>query len=108
MPESITPQNLKTALATDDAPVLLDVRRRPVVEAAPDRVPGSSWRDPGEVDVWAAALSQNKSIVVYCVHGHEVSQGVAARLEALGYEVRFLADGIEGWREAGGEVEPRR
>lgn len=108
MAQSVTTQNLKTALATaDTSPVLLlDVRREPVFEAAPDRIAGSSWRDPGEVGAWGAELPQNVPIVVYCVHGHQVSQGVAAQLVELGYDARYLEGGIEAWRETGGATSP--
>lgn len=108
MAKSVTTQDLRTALAIDGAPVLLDVRRKPVFEAAPDRIMGSSWRDPSEVGAWSGTLAQGVPVVVYCVHGHEVSQGVATQLDELGYDARYLEGGIEGWREAGGEVEPRR
>lgn len=109
MTKSITPQDVKTLLAADDtSPVLLlDVRRKPTFEAAPDRIPGSNWRDPSEVSTWSAELHRGAPVVVYCVHGHQVSQGVATQLAELGHEARYLEGGIEGWREAGGEVEPR-
>lgn len=109
MAKSITPDDLKTALATNDtSPILLlDVRRKLTFEAASDRISGSSWRDPSEVSTWAAELPKDSSIVVYCVHGHEVSQGVATQLDQLGYETLYLEGGIEGWRETGGELEPR-
>lgn len=110
MTKSITPQDVKVALARDSvSPILLlDVRRKPAFEAAPDRISGSSWRDPSEVRAWSAELPQGVPIVVYCVHGHEVSQSIAMRLGELGYESLYLEGGIEGWREVGGELEPCR
>jgi Fe-Mn family superoxide dismutase len=107
MAKSITPQEVKTLLATDtSAPLLLDVRRKPTFEAAPDRIAGSSWRDPSEVSAWSAGLPRSGPVIVYCVHGHEVSQSVATQLDELGYQARYLEGGIEGWREAGGQIEP--
>lgn len=106
MAESITPQEVKALLVTDTPPILLDVRRKTTYEAAPDRITGSSWRDPSEVSAWSAALPQDVPIIIYCVHGHEVSQGVATQLDKLGYEVRYLEGGIEGWRESGEGLEP--
>lgn len=108
MAESITPQDVKTALATDSASsiLLLDVRRKPTFEAAPDRISGSSWRNPSEVSTWVAELPKSTPVVVYCVHGHEVSQGVATQLGNMGCKTLYLEGGIEGWREAGGEIEP--
>ena len=46
-------------------------------------------------------------MVVYCVHGHNVSQGAAAALRARGVYARVLAGGIEGWRDAGGVLMAR-
>lgn len=93
-------------LAGDRSLVLLDVRRKTVFESALDRIPGSSWHDPSGVEGWAKALPQDAPVVVYCVHGHAVSQSVAAQLGQLGCDARYLEGGIEGWREAGGELEP--
>jgi Fe-Mn family superoxide dismutase len=107
--KSITPQDVETLLAADDtSPAsLLDVRRKPTFEVAPDRIPGSSWRDPTEVSSWSTELPRGAPVVVYCVHGHQVSQGVATQLTELEHEARYLEGGIEGWREAGMEVEPK-
>jgi Fe-Mn family superoxide dismutase len=40
-------------------------------------------------------------VVVYCVHGHEVSRSIALALNARGIPARYLVGGIEAWREAG-------
>jgi hypothetical protein len=40
--------------------------------------------------------------VVYCAHGHEVSQAAAARLRALGLKARFLDGGFDAYVAAGG------
>jgi hypothetical protein len=42
--------------------------------------------------------------VVYCVHGHQVSQSAAALLRSLGVRARYLEGGIEAYRESGGPV----
>jgi len=86
--------------------VLLDVRRRPAFEAADSTIPDAVWRDPEEVEGWANELPKDTITVVYCVHGHGVSQGVAARLEGLGFDARYLEGGIERWKEGGGETQP--
>jgi hypothetical protein len=44
------------------------------------------------VDTWKHTLPRGSDVVVYCVHGHEVSQGVAKALGA-----RYLEGGIEHW-----------
>jgi superoxide dismutase, Fe-Mn family len=68
----------------------------------PDALDGAaSWRDPAEVAQWAHELAPGQRVVVYCVHGHEVSQNTARSLRAAGIEADFLQDGFEGWKAAG-------
>jgi thiosulfate sulfurtransferase len=83
---------------------ILDVRRRSAFEAEPRLIPGAVWRKPEEVAMWANALNPNQPLVVYCVHGHEVSQGVAGHLRAHGLEAVWLDGGIEAWKASGGLV----
>jgi superoxide dismutase, Fe-Mn family len=84
-----------------DGAVVLDVRRAPVFAQADAMIPGASWRDPAEVAQWAHELAPGQRVVVYCVHGHEVSQNTARSLRAAGIEADFLQDGFEGWKAAG-------
>src|SRR5262249_29594093 len=42
---------------------------------------------------------------VYCVHGHEVSQGAAAALNDAGISTRYLEGGLEGWKAAAGSLD---
>ena len=44
-------------------------------------------------------LFRSADVVVYCVHGHEVSQSAAKALGAA-----YLEGGIEAWRASGGEL----
>lgn len=80
---------------------LIDVRRAPVFALADSLIAGARWHDPAAVDTWAATLPPGEPVIVYCVHGHEVSQGAAARLRAAGLDARFLIGGIEAWKAAG-------
>ncbi|MCX7199375.1 MAG: chromate resistance protein, partial [Proteobacteria bacterium] len=68
---------------------------------------GALCRDPADVSRWMTALPPAADVVVYCVHGHQVSQGVAQALREAGWKARFLDHGLEGWREAGGAVVPK-
>ena len=93
------------ALTADRSDIsLIDVRRRPAFESDPRLIPGAVWRDPEQVAIWAAALNQDQPVVVYCVHGHEVSNGVVDRLRELGFEAALIAGGIAAWQAAGGPV----
>ena len=105
MEASISASQLKSALAGGEPPLLIDVRRAPAFRAAPDMAAGALRRDPAQVDGWAQSLPRAASAVVYCVHGHEVSQNAAKALQQKGIAARYLEGGLEeGWRAAGGEL----
>jgi rhodanese-related sulfurtransferase len=99
MDASITPAALRQSLSTLQTPVVIDVRRQATFLAAPDVLRGALRRDPARVDEWRQTLPAKADIVVYCVHGHEVSQNAA---KALG--CRYLEGGLEAWRADGGEL----
>jgi Fe-Mn family superoxide dismutase len=94
----------------DDVPQAahcIDVRRASVYQAAPTTLPRARWCDPAAIDTWAGELPPGSDVVVYCVHGHEVSRAAALRLRAAGIRARFLHGGLEGWVAAGHPVVPR-
>jgi rhodanese-related sulfurtransferase len=108
MDMSISAQQLKSALAGVQPPLLIDVRRQPAFRAAHDMAAGALRRDPGAVAVWSKTLPRAASVVTYCVHGHEVSQNAAKALRDLGLSARYLEGGLEeGWKAAGGELLPK-
>ena len=92
MDASLAPAALQQALRSGQPPLVIDVRKTPAFRAAPDMIRGALRRDPAAVELWKRALPRGADVVVYCVHGHEVSQGVA---QALG--ARYLEGGIEHW-----------
>jgi rhodanese-related sulfurtransferase len=105
MDTSITASQLKTDLAGSRAPLLIDVRRAAAYRSAPDMAAGALRRDPAQVAAWGRELPRAGSVVVYCVHGHEVSQNAATALREMGLNARFLEGGLEeGWKAAGGEL----
>ena len=105
MDAAINFSDLKSALGRARAPLVIDVRKTPAFSAAPDMIAGALRRDPAAVAAWAKELPSAGDVVVYCVHGHEVSQGVAAALRAAGIAASYLVDGIEeGWKQAGGAL----
>lgn len=85
--------------------LLLDVRREGVYRDAPSQLVHTQWRDPAAVSQWIASLPTDREIIVYCVHGHEVSRATTLRLRAAGLRARYLQGGIEGWQAAGGAVQ---
>jgi rhodanese-related sulfurtransferase len=90
-----------TAAALKQSPdsLVIDVRRDERWRASPYVIRGALRRDPQALDAWKALLPRAASVVVYCVHGHEVSQNVAKALGA-----RFLEGGIEAWQEQNGNL----
>jgi len=93
--------DLYARIGTADAPLLFDVRRAAGFEADETLIVGAVRRDPDGVAAWHGELPRDRSVVVYCAHGHEVSQGVAAALRAAGNDARYLEGGIAGWVELG-------
>ena len=96
---AISAASLRQSLSTDRPPLVIDVRKVPTFLDAPDLVRGALRRDPLRVADWGKSLPDEADVVVYCVHGHEVSQGAAKALGA-----RYLEGGIEAWRASGGEL----
>jgi superoxide dismutase, Fe-Mn family len=105
--KTIAAETLRQWLAAGRRLALLDVRRAPIYAEANDMLPGAVWRDPFAVAAWRTDLDRTAPVVVYCVHGHEISRNAAAALTAAGIEAYTLAGGIEGWRKAGGATAPK-
>jgi rhodanese-related sulfurtransferase len=99
MDAAISPAALRQSLRSSQPPLVIDVRRRERFLDSTYLVRGALRRNPEEVENWKKALPAAPSVVVYCVHGHEVSQNAARALGA-----RYLEGGIEAWREMGGEL----
>jgi rhodanese-related sulfurtransferase len=99
MDASITAAELRQSIRSSNPPIVIDVRRNERFLDATDLIRGALRRDPQRVAEWRKTLPAAASVVVYCLHGHEVSQGVANALQA-----KYLEGGIEAWRESGGEL----
>jgi hypothetical protein len=78
------------------------VRREERFSESAYLVRGALRRDPAGVAQWGKTLPGKTEVVVYCVHGHEVSQGIARTLGA-----RYVEGGIEAWRAAGGALDTK-
>jgi thiosulfate sulfurtransferase len=104
MVEAISVAQLQALMASAKPPLLCDVRRQPAFLASPMVIAGAVRRLPETVATWGAQLGEVEEVVVYCVHGHEVSQGVAAQLVERGVRCRYLFGGIEQWLAEGGPI----
>jgi rhodanese-related sulfurtransferase len=99
MDASISAASLKQSILGAEPPLVIDVRRNERFRESPYLMKGALRRDPERVAEWKKTLPKAASVVVYCVHGHEVSQNAAKALGA-----RYLEGGIEAWREMGGDL----
>jgi len=106
MSTDLSPEALMTRLASGSAPLVIDVRKPEAFRAEPATIPGAIWRDPSTLADWAGGLPDGRAVVVYCVHGHEVSRNARDALRRQGFDADRLAGGLEGWKAAGGRVVP--
>lgn len=108
MSTSITFSDVASSRKAVEPPLLIDVRRRDAFRGATDMAAGALRREPDSVSRWAKSLPRASMIVVYCVHGHQVSQGVAQALSDEGLRACYLQGGLEeGWKSEGGALDPK-
>ena len=96
---SISAQDLYVRLGSARAPLVIDVRNPTAFDLDETMLVGAIRRLPTDVERWRDALPKGSAVVVYCIHGHEVSQNVATALRAAGVDARYLEGGIDGWTE---------
>ena len=104
---NMTANQLSEALTGATPPLVIDVRRREAYLKDTQTIAGALRRDPERVSSWAGELPSAEQIVVYCVHGHEVSQGAARALAAEGRQAFFLEGGLADWQSAGGACDAK-
>lgn len=104
MPLSIPVEELAENLKLSERRIVIDVRKEPAFAASGRIIAGAVRRLPQEVADWSGAFA-GQQVAVYCVHGHEVSQGVAAALEKHGVDAVYLEGGFEAWCSAGGATD---
>src|SRR5215510_5255631 len=105
---SVSAAQLRAEITGGTPPIIIDVRRRPAFGSSREMVGGALRRDPEQASAWARTLPAASSVVVYCVHGHEVSQKAAAALSASGVAARYLEGGLEeGWKSVGGPLDSK-
>lgn len=80
--------------------VIIDVRKEPARRVSMLTIPNAQHRRPFAADMWWPEFA-GRSVVVFCVHGHEVSRAVAGFLRDNGVDAAFLEGGFEAWRESG-------
>jgi rhodanese-related sulfurtransferase len=97
---SISSYDLWNLIGTNNAPRVLDVRRRDIYGAAEGVIPGSVWRDPERAHEWIGTLDSVPTVIV-CKMGHQLSQMIAAQLRERGSGAQIVEGGYAAWTEAG-------
>jgi rhodanese-related sulfurtransferase len=109
LPQSISVSELQARLQAAGPPMVLDVRRSEAFEQSSLVIPGAVRCVPEFFDSWVKELPDGTPLVAYCVHGRQVSQGIASKLVESGFDAYYLVGGIEQWQQDGGatvEYEP--
>jgi len=106
--EKITISELEEWQRASRAFTLLDIRRAKVRQADGADIQGSRWLSPDGLFTWKDEVARDRPVVFVCAHGHELSQGAAATLRAMGLDARYLVDGFTGWRDGGRAIVPLR
>ncbi|MEX0956552.1 MAG: rhodanese-like domain-containing protein [Rhizobiaceae bacterium] len=102
MPCSISPLEAEHSMQFT---TLIDVRKEPARLESGLTIPGAQRRTHDTVMEWRGQFT-GKSVVLFCVHGHEVSRNACAALVQNGVDARYLDGGFEAWRSAGLAVVP--
>jgi rhodanese-related sulfurtransferase len=100
-PDAITVAQFFRLVGTAGAPLVIDVRTDEDHLADPRVPPASVRRDHRSVSAGASAFA-DRSVIVICRRGLELSQGVAAWLRHAGARAEYLEGGFDAWVEAKG------
>ena len=109
MSKSISAHDLSKLSGTSAWPTVVASTRCFKFEEEGRAIAGSVWRDHMDTETWGPQLAGlGKPIIVYCLHGHNVSQLAVAQLRSQGIDARHLEGGIDAYEEAGGLVLKQR
>ena len=104
---SITPDALRTLLASKQEVRLFDVRQPLDLLADSEIIPGAIRIPPREVFQNPSLIPKDKDLIVYCTcPGDKTSRAVLHRAQSMHFlRVRFLKGGLAGWKAQGYPVE---
>ena len=98
MSDTLSPSELRKLLDSGTDITVLDVRRSEDRVDVAFPIPGARWKDPEQIAEWSKELIHSGRIVVYCVHGHQVSKEARGFLREQGLRTHILEGGIEAWQ----------
>lgn len=97
----ISVEELAIELRGEQPVVLLDVRREQARAESGLEIAGTIWRNPAHWLDWKDEFLAAPRVLLYCAHGHEISQGLTATLCAMGVDAVSVAGGFSAWQAAG-------
>ena len=98
---AVSVSTLSSALAQPNPPLLIDVRRQGARQASGLTLENALWRDPALWLDWKDEVAAMPGpLVFFCVHGHEISQGLSAALCAMGQDAQYLEGGFAAWQQS--------
>jgi rhodanese-related sulfurtransferase len=100
-PTTISPGELASLVGTRACPPIIDVRREKVFAESEALIASAVWRNHLSAREWAGEFTR-AAPVIYCAHGHNVSELAATLLRHEGVPTRILEGGIEAYVAAGG------
>lgn len=103
--DSISVQELQSLISSGSNVQIVDVRLTKDFDKT-QVIPSANWYANDQVSQWGKQLDKNKPVVVYCVHGHKVSQQVVDQLRKSGFSAQRLQGGIEAWKSNKGITIP--
>ncbi|WP_458760872.1 rhodanese-like domain-containing protein [Afipia sp. TerB] len=98
---SISFHDLCADLGSGAAQFVVGIRRDAGFAKASQLLGPAANHSPDNIEQWRSDLPGRRQVVTYCVHGDQVSQGVAIALRAMGVDANFLEGGIVAWTERG-------
>lgn len=100
---NISAEDAIAALNTSQPPVLIDVRKQQA--RGPIGVQGAIWTNPLTLDHQQAGAMSKGPTLIYCVHGHEVSQFACALARIHGVDAKYITGGYAALAAAGARME---
>ena len=104
---SISAEQLRSLLESDEKIFLFDVRQPLDLLAYPELIPGAQRIPPQEVLDQPSLIPRDKDVVLYCTcPGDKTSRTVLRRALLLGFSrIKLLKGGLSAWKAKGYSVE---
>jgi phage shock protein E len=100
---SISPAELQTRQASDEAPVVIDVRTP--MEFSSGHIPGAVNIPYDEIGARISELDAPHGVALYCMMGPRARKGEAALFDAGYRSVVHVEGGLSAWKAEGLPVE---